>query len=299
MNRSMRSLSSFLPRLVALTVVWLLATTALTYAAAKRMVAPTTKPTGPPVAPQAQKIVVVPDVRRQPYVFAKGILGDAGFAWKVAGAVKGFSSNVVVSQSPQPGTRIVDTGAPTISLTLRTDGRQVGTPEEASPFAGTPVQLVGVPKRVIPRTVLSAPKPKAAAPKVAAKPKAKAPAVAETKAPVKKAAPTAKWPQNRPAAFTVPGGKTEPLDEMPLTNRAQALLTWLDGKPTATDANVTHWMYQHQWIVTGAKLGWWRGDEALKTLIEVDRRVWEMWGIGARSADLARQTLAEVDASSQ
>jgi PASTA domain len=290
MNSLMRSLSAFLPRLVALTVAWLLATTALTYAAAKRMVTPTTKTNDTPIAPQAQRIVVVPDVRRQPYVFAKGILGDAGFAWKVSGAVKGFASNLVASQSPLPGTRVVDTGAPTISLTLRKDGAQRGTPEAASPFAGTSIQLVGVPakKRPIPRAALSA-KPKAAAPKPAAKPVVK-------KAAVKTAAP--KWPQNRPAAFTVAGGKPEPLNEMPLPKRAQALLAWVNGKP-ATDANVTHWMYQHQWIVTGAKLGWWRGAEALETLVEVDRRVWQQWGIGARSADLARRTLAEVEASAK
>lgn len=290
MNSLMRTLSAFLPRLVALTVAWLLATTALTYAAAKRMVTPTTKTNDTPIAPQAQRIVVVPDVRRQPYVFAKGILGDAGFAWKVSGAVKGFASNLVASQSPLPGTRVVDTGAPTISLTLRKDGAQRGTPEAASPFAGTPIQLVGVPakKHPIPRAALSA-KPKAAAPKPAAKPVVK-------KAAVKTAVP--KWPQNRPAAFTVAGGKPEPLNEMPLPNRAQALLAWMHGKP-ATDANVTHWMYQHQWIVTGAKLGWWRGAEALETLVEVDRRVWQQWGIGARSADLARRTLAEVEASAK
>jgi hypothetical protein len=298
MTSLMRSLSAFLPRLVALTVAWLLATTALTYAAAKRMVTPPTTTNDTPIAPQAQRIVVVPDVRRQPYVFAKGMLGDAGFAWKVVGAVKGYSANLVASQSPLPGTRVVDTGAPTISLTLKKDGRQVGTPEAVSPFAGTPIQLVGVhAKRAIPRAALSAkPKPKAKPapkPKAVAKPKAK-PVVKD--AAVKTATP--KWPQNRPAAFAVPGGKPEPLDEMPLTNRAQALLAWVDGKP-ATDANVTHWMYQHQWIVTGAKLGWWRGAEALRTLVEVDRRVWQQWGIGARSADLARQTLAEVEASAK
>jgi PASTA domain-containing protein len=253
-------------------------------------VTPTTKTNDTPIAPQAQRIVVVPDVRRQPYVFAKGILGDAGFAWKVSGAVKGFASNLVASQSPLPGTRVVDTGAPTISLTLRKDGAQRGTPQAASPFPGTPIQLVGVPakKRPIPRAALSA-KPKAAAPKPAAKPVVK-------KAAVKTAAP--KWPQNRPAAFTVAGGKPEPLNEMPLPNRALALLAWVHGKP-ATDANVTHWLYQHQWIVTGAKLGWWRGAEALETLVEVDRRVWQQWGIGARSADLARRTLAEVEASAK
>jgi len=296
MNGQMRSLSVFLPRLVALTVAWLLATTALTYAAAKRMVTPTTKTNDTPIAPQAQRIVVVPDVRRQPYVFAKGMLGDAGFAWKVVGAVKGYSANLVASQSPLPGTRVVDTGAPTVSLTLKKDGRQVGTPEAVSPFPGAPIQLVGASaKRTIPRAALSA-KPKAKpAPRPAAKPKPAAKPVVK-KAAVKTAAP--KWPQSRPAAFAVPGGKPEPLNEMPLPNRAQALLAWVNGRP-ATDANVTHWMYQHQWIVTGAKLGWWRGAEALKILVQVDRRVWEQWGIGARSADLARQTLAEVEASAK
>ena len=291
----MGRLSAFLPRLVALTVIWLLATTALTYAAAKRMVT-TVKPTKTPVAPEARKVIVVPDVRRQAYTFAKGILADAGFAWKLRGSAPGFAANTVASQSPLPGTRVVDTGAPTIVLRLEAGGRQIGTPEAESPFPGTAIQLADAPlaKTRVPQAAIPATK------KPAAKPGAKTQPTKKTTPQVKKpaAAPHAKWPQHRPPAFAAPGATPEPLHEMPLPTRAQALLRWLDTKPKPTNANVTHWLYQHQWIVTGARMGWWRGEEALKTLIEADRQAWELWGIGARSADLARRTLAEVEARS-
>jgi hypothetical protein len=289
----MGRLSAFLPRLVALTVIWLLATTALTYAAAKRMVT-TVKPTKAPVAPETRKIIVVPDVRRQAYVFAKGILADAGFAWKVRGGVQGFAATTVASQSPLPGTRVVDTGAPTIVLHLQAGGRQVGTPENAAPFAGTAIQLADVAAASAAPTKI----PQAAVPATKAKPQlAKKKVTPQVKKPA--AAPkTARWPQHRPPAFAATGATPEPLNEMPLPDRAKALLTWLDTKPKPTNANVTHWLYQHQWIVTGARMGWWRGDEALETLVEADRQVWELWGVGARSADLARRTLAEVQARS-
>src|SRR5919204_2862916 len=181
----MGRLAAFLPRLVALTVAWLLATTALTYAAGRRLAA-TVKPTKTPIAPQARKTLVVPDVRRQAYVFAKGILGDAGFAWRVEGAVEGYAANVVASQSPAAGTRVVDSGAPTIVLRLEHGGRQIGEPENSAPFAGTRIQLADVavnPVKVPKVAVTAKPKPKVAAP---AKPK-----------PVAKATPKPKGPQSR------------------------------------------------------------------------------------------------------
>src|SRR5260221_13844581 len=106
---------SFVPRLLFLTLVWLLATAALTFAAAQRMgpghvTAATTKTT----VVTAQRVLVVPDVRKQAYVFAKGTLGDAGFAWRVRGSVQGYSANTVGTQSPLAGTRVVDTGAPLV-----------------------------------------------------------------------------------------------------------------------------------------------------------------------------------------
>jgi len=94
----------------------------------------------------------------------------------------------------------------------------------------------------------------------------------------------------------VPGARTEPLDEMPLTDRAAALGKWLDAHKTKTAAGAKYWLYQNEWIVTGAKLGWWRGAEALKTLIAVDRRTQTLWGIGAKSALAAEQTLRAVQA---
>src|SRR5439155_24262627 len=117
--------------------------------------------------------------------------------------------------------------------------------------------------------------------------------------PAKKTTTTAtRWPQHRPAAFAVAGGHAEPLDEMPLPLRAQALRRWLEAHPRNTRANVAHWLYQNEWIVAGAKLGWWRGAEALTTLVAVDRRTQQLWGVGAKSAELAQRALGEVQSRS-
>src|SRR5205823_1665766 len=76
----------------------------------------------------------------------------------------------------------------------------------------------------------------------------------KTVAPKAPAAPADRWPQNRPPAFTVAGARREPLDEMPLTVRAKLLLDWLATNPKPTDANVRRWLYQHAWVVAGARL---------------------------------------------
>ena len=92
---------------------------------------------------------------------------------------------------------------------------------------------------------------------------------------------------------------TEPLDEMPLPTRALQLERWLEAHPTKTRANVSHWLYQNAWIVAGAKFGWWRGAEALATLVAVDRRAQELWGIGAKSARQAQVALGMVRSKSR
>lgn len=276
----MGRLGTFVPRLVALTAVWLLATTALTYAAAQRM---STAKAGPAVttaaAPAEVKTVVVPDVRRQAYVFAEGTLGDAGFAWRVEGAVRGYASNLVVSQSPAPGTRLVDTGSPTIVLHLQqAKGAPAGVAQDVSPASGTAVKLADL--AVAPAAAPA--KSAAAKSKPAALPKA--------------ASPARRSPAKRPPAFVVPDARREPLNEMPLTKRAQALLAWIERNPKPTDANVKYWLYQHAWIVAGARMGWWHGSEALSTLIQVDSRVFRAWGIGASSRQVARDALAYTEA---
>lgn len=283
-------MGSFVPRLLALTVVWLLATAALTYAAAQKITtapaAPTTAATTTAAAPQ---VIVVPDVRRQAYVFAKGTLGDNGFGWRVEGAVKGFPSNLVVAQTPAPGTRVVDTGAPLVVLHLSQAGAQSGVPEDVSSEVPTAVRLADVAAATAPAAAAKLPVQK----KPVAAPKKQAVAKQQP------ATPPERWPQNRPPAFTVPGARKEPLDEMPLTVRAKLLLDWLATNPKPTDANVRRWLYQHAWIVAGAQMGWWQGAEALKTLEAADARVWALWGIGDRSEAVARQALAEVEARSR
>jgi hypothetical protein len=271
-------------------IVALLATATITFAAET---SGTPTPNTPATGSAAPEILLVPDVRGQAYVFAKSTLEEGGFAWRVAGSVKGYAANTVSGQSPAPGSRVYDTGSPTISLSLSVNSRypQAGTPEQSSPFAGTPVKLVGVVTK--PKA-----KPKAK-PKVKpkAKPKAKPkkktkPAAKPKPAPKPKPKPAAK--PARPPAFVVPGAKPEPLDEIPLTQRAQNLDAWLSTHGRPTNKNVRHWLYQHAWIVTGAKLGWWHGAEALEILIEVDEKVQRKWGLGRKSERVARAALAEV-----
>ena len=279
-------LSGFLPRAAVIGVLAVGATATLTYAAGQQLAA---TPAPPPPAPKPQT-VVVPDIRNQAFVFAKGQLQDEGFAWRVSGGVRGYPANTVVAQSPAAGTKLVNTGAPLVTLTLARNAKykQSGEPEDASSYHGTRIRSADL--AVAP-----------AAP--AAKPKTKAPAAAVAPKPAAAKAPAAVTPKQdaasaRPPAFVVPGAAKEPLDEMPLPDRATALATWLQAHPHKTAANVKHWLYQNEWILAGARMGWWRGAEALRRLIAVDVHAGSLWGVGAKSAAAARRALAEVEAKS-
>jgi hypothetical protein len=100
----------------------------------------------------------------------------------------------------------------------------------------------------------------------------------------------------RPPSFHVPGAPKEPLDEISLPARARRLSAWLTPPRHRTAWNERHWLYQHAWIVSGAKFGWWHGAAALRVLIRVDRRIESRWGIGQRSEAVARNALAAVEA---
>ena len=283
-------LASFLPRFVALPLIALLGTATLTFAADSQISTP--KAPAQPAASAAPAVLVVPDVRRQAYVFAKGTLEDAGFAWKVVGSVEGYAANMVTSQNPEPGTRVVDNGAPTIQLTLSANKayRKQGAPENAAPYAGSAIKLAGV------RPATAEPEAPAATPAPAPAPKQKPKAAATPKQTTKKTTKPAA--AKRPPAFAAPGAPAEPLDEMPLPARARALGAYVAAHPTPTNAAVNHFLYQHAWIVTGAQFGWWRGAEALKLLIDVDAKAQRAWGIGAKSEAQARAALARVKAAS-
>jgi hypothetical protein len=277
-------LGKLLPRAVLIVLVWVLATAAFTFAADQKIVGPSPTASSAPAQPPN---LVVPAITGQVFVFAKGILEDAGFAWRVAGPVHGFPSNRVLAQTPAAGTHVVDTGAPTIVVRLvKGQYEQQGTPEDTSSYTGTRVEFPHAPI-VKPKAPVVAPKPKTTPkPKPATKPKATEPA--------KKATPL-----KRPPAFTVPGGRTEPQNEISLPARADRLAAWIATHPKRTNANVGRWLYQHTWIVDGAKFGWWHGSQALRKLIAVDQHVERIWGIGHRSEAVARAALVQVSRRSR
>ena len=128
--------AALLPRLLALTVIWLLGAATFTLAAEKKAATPTQT-----LASQAAKptLLTVPDVRGKAYVFAKGILQDSGLAWRVQGAVQGYAANSVAYQSPRAGARVVDNGAPTVTLRLSKNSAygERGLPENEAPYPGT------------------------------------------------------------------------------------------------------------------------------------------------------------------
>jgi len=277
-------LVSILPRFAIVTFVFLFATAAVTFAAGKQLAAkPANKAAAAVTAPPT---LVVPDVRKQAFVFAKGSLEDGGFAWRVAGSVHGFAANTVAAQSPAPGVRLIDTGAPLVTVTLARNPRYAehGAPEDASLLRGTKIQLADIPSTpIVPaRPARAKPAAKTAAP------------LAPPKVTQPKKTPAAAV--KRPPAFVVPGARKEPLDEMPLTDRARLLGRFIDSHPRPANANVKYWLYQHEWIVVGAKLGWWHGAEALRILIQDDAKAQTRWGVGSRSAQVARRALAGVEA---
>jgi outer membrane biosynthesis protein TonB len=303
-------LGALLPRALVIVFAWVLATAAFTFAADRsNIIGPSpAASTTPAQTPE----LTVPAVDGQAFVFAKGILEDAGFAWRVSGPVHGYAANTVLAQSPAAGTKVVDTGAPTVTLRLvRGSYAEQGAPEDTSSYMGTSIKLPGLAS--VPVTPKPAKQPaKAAKPKPAkpAKPKPAEPAKpakpakphAKPKKPAKPSKPAkpvkhANKPaasRSRPPAFTVPGAPKEPLDEITLPARADRLAAWIATKPKLTNANASRWLYQHSWIVTGAKFGWWHGDRALVKLIAVDRSVERIWGLGHRSEAVARAALAQV-----
>jgi hypothetical protein len=302
---SMR-LGALLPRAVLVAMAWVLATAAFTLAADKTSIIGAQPATS--AAPVPPPVLTVPSVSSQAFVFAKGILEDAGFGWRGSGPVHGYAGNKVVSQSPAAGTHVIDTGAPMIVLHLaRGQYAESGTPEDSSSYLATAIKLAGA------RHVQAAPKP-APSKKVPVK-KVPVKKVPVKKVPVKKvpakkvvpakqpkakpqpkpAAPSAKTPPAaRPSAFAVKGAPKEPLDEITLKARADQLAAWVATHPAHTSRNVNRWLYQHAWIVDGANFGWSHGEQALVELIAIDGRVERMWGMGGRSEKIARAALARV-----
>jgi hypothetical protein len=277
---------ALLPRLLALTVIWLLGAATFTLAAEKKAVTPTQT-----VAAQAAKptLLTVPDVRGKAYVFAKGILQDSGLAWRVQGSVQGYAANSVVYQSPRAGARVVDNGAPTVTLRLSKNSAygERGLPENEAPYSGT---------RILTLSELRAeheqPQETTNSPTTATTTPTTTPTTTETQ-------PAAESAETRKPDFEVPGAPAEPADELTLPARARMLARRMDAMSKPTNQLVNYWLYQHAWIVTGARFGWHDGAEALRILIKVDQSLVRRFEFGARSERVARRALAYVEANTK
>jgi hypothetical protein len=210
------------------------------------------------------------------------MLEDEGFGWQVHGSVHGYPSNIVVSQSPAPRARIVDNGAPAVTLELSRNAKyaEEGKAEDRSPYGASAVRVFGRTSRV------TAHRSKASRSKAMRRVGAKA-RVRRTRV------------SRRHPAFFVPGAPREPVRELALPVRARRLGAWLEHHRRPTTANVRYWSYQHAWVVTGANFGWSGGARALATLIRVDRRAEHFWGIGSSSRRIAEQAFRSVRARSR
>lgn len=275
--------TALLPRLLALTVIWLLGAATFTLAAEKK--APTLTPT---VASKAAKptLLTVPDVRGKAYVFAKGILQDAGLAWRVQGTVQGYAANSVVYQSPRAGARVVDNGAPTVTLRLSKNSAygERGLPENEAPYPGTRILSLSEwrAEHEQPQETTST-----------------SPTTTATTPTTTETQPVPEPAEPRQPDFEVPGAPAEPADELTLPARARILARRMDAMSKPTNRLVNYWLYQHAWIVTGARFGWHDGAEALRILINVDESLVRRFDFGARSERVARRALAYVEANTK
>jgi hypothetical protein len=310
-SRSMPSrLTSLAPRLFVLTAVWVFATTSITLASDS---GPATTPAAPSATPpsavttaEPQVELTVPDVRRQSYVFAKGILEDAGFAWRVAGKTKGYAVNRVAWQSPAPGTRVLDTGAPLVLLRLAKSEayEQRGIPADRAPYKATGLvyaegetpsaaSATPVPEPVTPPAPAPPPPAASADDTESAAAPAKAATPKHTTSSAVQAALIVK-PKPRTPDFVVPGAPSEPVGEMPLVDRARLLAGRMAAAPKTTPKLMRYFSYQHNWIVYGARFGWKDGDVALRILVGVDQDLERRFDTGQESEKVARAALAFV-----
>jgi hypothetical protein len=295
-------LTALLPRFLALTVIWLLG--AATYTLAADTV-PVAKQEKKAEAASKPHVLTVPDVRKKAYVFAKGILQDAGFAWRVEGSVKGFAANTVTVQRPAPGTKVIDNGAPlvVISLSRNSTYGESGLPENSAPYKGTRVVLVSdwASEQIEPTTsgTTETTSTETGATTTAPAATTTAPAPTTTEPAGTTTEPEQPAPKTRKPDFEVPGAPVEPADEMPLPDRARALERRLAGDSKPRQRLIDFWLYQHSWIVTGARFGWHDGAEALRILIKVDQSLQRRFDFGARSEVVARRALEYVEAQAK
>jgi hypothetical protein len=197
---------------------------------------------------------------------------------------------------------VIDNGAPIVVLSLSRNAAygESGLPENSAPYKGTRVVLVSDwASDQIPTTTetteTTAPTPTT----TETAPTTTEPAPTTTEPAATTTEPEQTEGKTRKPDFEVPGAPVEPVDEMPLPDRARALQRRLAGSSKPSRHLINFWLYQHSWIVTGARFGWHDGAEALRTLIKVDQSLERRFGFGAKSEVVARRALEYVEAQAK
>ena len=186
---------------------------------------------------------------------------------------------------------MLDTGSPTIVLRLERNPAYAerGLPENVSPYKGTRLVLVGAKAAKDPPT-RSDPEAKRAEAEGRGQE-----ASEEERAPRLPLAP-AGTAQARLPAFRAHRPSRPTRCRYPTAPGCSRSASPARREPTQSLVN--YWLFQHSWLVTGAKFGWHDGAEALRILVRVDQSMQSRWGIGAKSAAVARAALAEVESKS-
>ena len=203
--------------------------------------------------------------------------------------MRGYAANIVVSQSPAPGTRVIATARRSSSLRLEPKRlyAQTGEPEDARPTGRQPPPALGSARTATPTATKRPGDSRATPAATKAAPRRRMRSRAAKTAAAKPAA-------TAPPAFEVAGRPKEPLDEMSLSDRAKQLAAWVERirtdrrerRPLALPAQLDR--HRREASAGGD------GADALRTLVAVDNRVQKLWGVGAQSEQVARQTLAKV-----
>jgi hypothetical protein len=175
----------------------------------------------------------------------------------------------------------------TLRLSKNSAYGERGLPENEAPYSGTRILTLSEW-----RAEHEQPQETTSSPTTATTTPTTTPTTTETQ-------PAAESAETRKPDFEVPGAPAEPADELTLPARARMLARRMDAMSKPTNQLVNYWLYQHAWIVTGARFGWHDGAEALRILIKVDQSLVRRFEFGARSERVARRALAYVEANTK
>ena len=171
-------------------------------------------------------------------MFAKGTLEQDGFAWRVEGGVRRLR---------RQRRRLAEPGARHASRSRRRpDRRAPPEPQQRLQAGGHPRERLALSRQGRPSSSARRSRSR----------RSRSPPPAREDHVRREAGAKPRQRSRRSASppSPSPGAPKEPPDEILLSARAKRLAAWVEAHPKRTAADVNHWLYQHNWIVTGAAL---------------------------------------------